>query len=231
MRLSRQGARRAKGTPLRTYFTFPNAHERRTIMAKAKSVSAKTSESTEEKKERPRATRNDRPKYEAPAGYEKQSDDVVGFWDPAIGPIHFIPTGGRLFDGSIEPHKPSALIVGKLVDATDLVTRDDEVIAAQPGEQIGVWAKPGMSAVKNLAGVKVFMYEDGELDTGKPNPMKIYEVLSRGKGKPLPVSDSRKKSKSTTHFLTTDTTIEKSAPARESGEDEDESFDTGSFDS
>lgn len=191
-------------------------------MAKAKSVAAKTTESTEPKPERQRATRSNTPKYEAPAGYEKQSDDVVGFWDPSIGPIHFIPTGARLFDGNLEAHKPSALIVGKLVDATDLVTRDDEVIAAQPGEQIGVWAKPGMSAVKNLAGVKVFMYEDGELDTGKPNPMKIYEVLSRGKGRPLPVTDSRKKSKATTHFLTTDTSVEKPQPTREPGDDSDE---------
>lgn len=191
-------------------------------MAKAKSVSAKTSESTEEKKERQRATRNDKPKYAAPAGYEKQSDDVVGFWDPAMGPIHFIPTAARLFDGNIEPAKPSALIVGKLVDAIDLVTRDDEVVAALPGEQIGVWAKPGMSAVKNLSGVKVFMFEDGEIDTGKPNPMKVYEVMSAGKGRPLAVTDSRKKSKGTTHFLTTDTSVEKPrASPREPGEDED----------
>ena len=133
---------------------------------------------------------------------------------------------------SIEEHKPSALIVGKLVDAISLITRDDEIVEALPGEQVGVWAKPGMSALKNLAGMKVFMFQDGEIDTGKPNPMKIFEVLSKGKGKPLPVTDSRKKSKASTHFLTTDTSVEK-ASQRQSGDDfdDDDSFEPGEFDS
>jgi len=196
-------------------------------MAKSKSASAKTSESTEESvQERRKATRS-APKYAAPEGYEKQSDDVVGFWDPSVGPIHFIPTAARLFDGNLEAHKPSALIVGKLVEPIALITRDDEVVEALPGEQVGVWAKPGMSALKGLAGMKVFMFEDGEIDTGKPNPMKVFEILSRGKGKPLPVTDTRKKSKASTHFLTTDTTVER-APQRESGDD---SFEPGEFDS
>jgi hypothetical protein len=200
-------------------------------MAKQKSASVKTSESTETVQERRKATRS-APKYAAPEGYEKQSDDVVGFWDPSVGPIHFIPTAARLFDGNIEEHKPSALIVGKLVDAISLITRDDEIVEALPGEQVGVWAKPGMSALKNLAGMKVFMFQDGEIDTGKPNPMKIFEVLSKGKGKPLPVTDSRKKSKASTHFLTTDTSVEK-ASQRQSGDDfdDDDSFEPGEFDS
>jgi hypothetical protein len=135
----------------------------------------------------------------APEGYQKQSTDIVGFWDPAKSEsLHFVPLEVKLFDSKIEPHKPSAIVVGKLVDAITLLAPggEDEVIEGKQGDIIGVWYKPGMSALKNLGGVKVFMYPNGEIDTGKPNAMKVFEVLSKTKGLPLHVTqDARKKSK------------------------------------
>ncbi len=135
----------------------------------------------------------------APEGYLKQSTDILGFWDPdKTESIHFIPLEVKLFDSQIEPHKPSAIVVGKLVDATTLKAPggEDEIVEGKPGDIIGVWYKPGMSAIKNLGGVKVFMYPNGEVDTGKPNPMKLFEVLAKTKGSELAVTqDFRDKSK------------------------------------
>jgi len=136
------------------------------------------------------------PKYAAPEGYTKQTDDVAGFWLPTTGPLHFIPKEVRLSDSKIDEAKPSCLVIGELVDATELTVGDGEMVAGKPGDPIGVWYKPGMSALKELAGVKVFMFEDGELDTGKPSKMKLYEVTAAKKGGKLQVvADNRKKSR------------------------------------
>jgi len=143
------------------------------------------------------------PSVPVPDGYAKQSTDIIGFWDPDITPgkttaIHFIPLEVKLFDSRIEPNKPSAIVVGKLVDAIAMSAPggEDEVVECKAGDIVGVWYKPGMSAIKQLAGVKVFMYPTGTLDTGKPNPMVTYDVLSKTKGSDLHVTqDGRKKSR------------------------------------
>jgi hypothetical protein len=89
---------------------------------------------------------------------------------------------------------------------------EDEVVECKRGDIIGVWYKPGMSAIKQLGGVKVFLYPTGEIDTGKPNPMKTYDVLSRTKGTELQVSqDGRKESR---HVSTTFTGGARSADAK-----------------
>jgi hypothetical protein len=139
-----------------------------------------------------------------PSGYQKQSTDIVGFWDQESSPaIHFIPLEAKVFDSQLDKSKPSTLVIGKLVDACALTTSDDEAITGQPGELIGVWFKPGMAALKDLAGVKVFMYGTGEIDTGKPNPMKTYDVHSTGKGNRLVVTDDKRdKSRGVNTLLT-----------------------------
>lgn len=149
------------------------------------------------------------PKHVAPAGYEEQSMDVVGFWNPeGEDPLHFIPMYARLFDSQVEPQKISALIVGAVVDPILVVTSREEHVRAEKGELIGVWAKPGMSAIRELGGEPVFMYQDGELDVGKPNPMKTFKVMSKKRGTPLPVTgDFRKKSKRASSFLIPDSQI------------------------
>lgn len=143
------------------------------------------------------------PKVAAPQGYEKQSTDIIGFWDPDIiagenTPIHFTPLEVKLFDSRLDSRKPSAIIVGKLIDPIPMSAPggEDEVVECKRGDIVGVWYKPGMSAIKQLAGVGVFMYPTGEIDTGKPNPMVTYEVKSKHKGTELHVSlDGRKDSK------------------------------------
>lgn len=136
---------------------------------------------------------------QAPAGYQKQATDIVGFWNPdKAEAIHFVPLEVKLSDSKLEKHKTSALVVGKLVDAILLQApgEEDDVVQGKVGDIVGVWYKPGMSAIKQLAGVKVYMYMTGELDTGKPNPMKTYDVLAQTKGAELHVTqDNRKTSK------------------------------------
>jgi hypothetical protein len=140
---------------------------------------------------------------QAPEGYAKQSTDLIGFWNPdvvagKITAVHFIPLEVKLFDSKLEPSKVSTIIVGKLVDAVPLSAPggEDEVVEGAPGDIIGIWYKPGMSALKTLGNVKVFMYPTGEIETGKPNPMKTYDCLAKTKGGELHVTqDGRKKSR------------------------------------
>lgn len=133
--------------------------------------------------------------YNAPEGYQKRTDDVVGFWAPEFGPIHFIPQEASVSDSKLEPAKQSGLIRGTLVDECTLLNADGENVLGKPGDKVGVWAKPGMRPLRNLSGVKVFMYASGEKDTGKPNAMQLFEVCSAQEGDPLSVDDRRKLSR------------------------------------
>lgn len=167
----------------------------------AKNSAAKKHHSEEaspndETQERPKALR---PVTAAPAGYKKQTTELVGFWDPETsGPLHAIPLYIIVADSNIEPEKPSTLVFMQVVDTITVLApgEDGEVLDAKPGELVGVWAKPGMVALKNLAGVKVYMAYAGEKDTGKPNPMKLFDIFSEKKGGVLKIeTDRRDKSK------------------------------------
>jgi len=135
--------------------------------------------------------------FQIPEGYVERSGDLVGTWDDELSPaIHFIPLEIKLFDSKQEAEKPSVLIVGELFDDAPLIDRDKNEVDGRKGDLIGVWAKPGMRGILGLQGVPVFMFEEGELDTGKQNPMKLFKCHSRVKGKRLQVSeDFRDKSK------------------------------------
>jgi hypothetical protein len=133
--------------------------------------------------------------YQAPEGYQKRTDDVVGFWAPEFGPIHFIPREASVSDSKLEPAKQSGLIRGILVDECTLINSDGEQVTGNAGDLVGVWAKPGMRSLKNLSGVKVFMYASGEKDVGKVNAMQLFEVCSAQEGDPLSVDDRRKQSR------------------------------------
>lgn len=136
------------------------------------------------------------PKYAVPQGLQKQTDNVEGFWNPDKGPIDFIPREVRLSDSQIDPKKPSCLIIGELLEPCELTLAENEPVDGAKGDKVGVWYKPGMSAIKVLGGERVFMFEDGTQDTGKPSPMKLYEVFSAKKGKTLQVvADNRKESR------------------------------------
>jgi len=147
---------------------------------------------TETKKAAPKGPQ----RFNAPAGYAEQTGDITGFWDDSLSPtIHFIPVEVRAFDSQLDKNKPSMLVIGKLVDAIPLSSgKTGKTVEGKPGELVGVWAKPGMRNLKNLAGVRVFMYDSGEtLATGKVNPMRVYKVLSKDKGAELLVTDDKRK--------------------------------------
>lgn len=140
---------------------------------------------------------SDRAPVTRPEGFKKVSLDVVGFWSPDLGPIYFIPQEATVSDSKLEPKKQSGLIRGVLVQACDaLLNSDGEIVHGEPGDRVGVWAKPGMKELKELGGCQVFMFADGEKDTGKPNAMALFDIsTSDGRmGDPLPVEDKRTQS-------------------------------------
>lgn len=144
--------------------------------------------------------------------YKKRGVDLKGFWNPDLGPIHCIPRAAKLFDGNIDETKPSTLLIVELVEPCEAVvakSEDDpdetEHVATQTGDQVGVWGKPGMAAIKTLCGVPVLIeYErdsKGQVVTKKMkkkgvNPMKCFNVLSEtNPNKLIPViEDTRIKS-------------------------------------
>lgn len=155
-----------------------------------------TSQTETQKQTPPAQTQNQagRP----PAGYVEESGDIVGFWDPEQAPIHFVPRTVRLFDSTIDASKPGALLFGELIDPTIVNTPGEDSVPAQAkkGDMVGIWLKPGMKALAQLGGVPVYMLQDGELDTGKPNPMKTFKILRKARGTALIVeADYRVRSK------------------------------------
>jgi len=130
-----------------------------------------------------------------PEGYKKRTTELVGFWNMEKGAVHFVPKMARVFDSDIEPSKPSILLIGDSVGSNPILDKEGVEKTASDGQPIGIWYKPGMNAVKDLMGVKVFMYLTGEQDTGKPNPMKTFDVLSKSDGQTLFITeDYRRKS-------------------------------------
>src|ERR671922_1693571 len=108
-------------------------------MAKVKAKRNVNSETVENGSE----SQKDTPKYQAPEGYVDQSSDLVGFWNPAEGPLHFIPRSAKLVDSQLDKTKVSILIVGELMQPTDLTAADGDMsVHAKRGDLVGVWGKP-----------------------------------------------------------------------------------------
>jgi hypothetical protein len=170
-----------------------------------------------------------RQSYAMPEGYEKKTSDLAGFWNQDQGPIHFIPRSARAFDNKTDTMKTSILILGESVGQNPVINQDDERFDCKAGEMIGVWYKPGMVALKDLADVKVFMFVSGEKDTGKPNPMTTYEVGTppKARGTMLYITeDFRKKSLHTSLPFPTKGAAKHAAP-NGAAEDDDENFGGG----
>ena len=139
----------------------------------------------------------------APKGYEKKNTDVKGYWTEDE-PIHFIPRGVKLLDGNIDKDKPTAIIVGELVERAIISVKDEDPIEGAVGDIVGVWYKPGMRDIALCAGLKVWLDQDLDDDgvqrtkkMKKGNPMKLYTVTS-APGKPvrIPITeDTRKESR------------------------------------
>lgn len=118
-----------------------------------------------------------------PEGFGSISDDLDGFWDPESGPILVRPLYAKLSDSKLDSLKTSTLIFCDLVDASPLIDRDKDVIKGEPGDLVGIWGKPGMSAIRECCGVVTYLELTGEVDTGKKNPMKTFEVSTKDKKK------------------------------------------------
>jgi hypothetical protein len=138
----------------------------------------------------------------APEGFVTQSDDVVGYWNPEEAPIRCIPRTAKIFDGNIEKSKPSILLIVQLTAPCIVNLKKEEgesegeKVIAKVGDMVGIWGKPGMRAIRDLGGVEVWIRLSGEKDTGKPNPMKLFDVKASAKGSRIVVTDdSRKESK------------------------------------
>lgn len=144
----------------------------------------------------------DIPVFTRPEGYQVQTSDVVGFWDgDRKYPIHFIPETATLHDSDLDKTKVSILLKGRLVEPCQVYLGDD-IIEADIGDMVGVWAKPGMKSIRDLGGEKVWMIYTGTKEVDKPSPMKTFEVTSVKKGYPIPVvGDYRDKSRNVRHLL------------------------------
>lgn len=160
--------------------------------------------SKEEAKKAPKINTND--------GYGKVHQvDPVGYWNEEDGAVYFTPTSYKVFDGNIEKAKPAVLIMGTLTQASPLYTggekNDDyEPFMGKEGDFIAVWGKPGMGALKDKSGTAVKMWQEGEKDTKKPNPMKLYKVATKGGYTPKELAlseDTRNKSFGVKCFLET----------------------------
>jgi hypothetical protein len=164
-----------------------------------------------------------RQQYAMPEGYEKKTVDLVGFWNQDAGPLHFIPRSARAFDNKVEKSKHSILIMGESVGTNPVINADEERFECKAGDVIGVWYKPGMVAVKDLADVRVFMFASGEKDTGKPNPMTTYEVGSAKNGTTLYITEDFRK---TSLYTALPFETKGSAKRAQNGatEDDDEDF-------
>lgn len=141
------------------------------------------------------------PASDPPEGFERRTTDVAGFYDGESS-LRFIPIEVKAFDGNQDEAKPSCLIIAKLAQAANLRSKDNDgneiTVKAKTGDMVGIWYKPGMRDIVDCGGVEVFIRPGGEKDVGKQQPMKVFEIFTRGsqKGAALLVTtDQREESK------------------------------------
>lgn len=132
--------------------------------------------------------------------YEDKTEDMIGYWNEDAGPIHCIPRYAVLFDNKVEPRNASILIFATLLDPANLLKKEDDektAFVGKPGDQIGIFAKPGMRRIGKLRDCKCLIQRDPtkDKDTGKPQPMKYFKVTNpkNSAEKPLQVMDDRRK--------------------------------------
>ena len=132
--------------------------------------------------------------------YEDKTEDMVGYWNEDGGPIHCIPRYAVLFDNKVEPRNASILIFATLLDPANLLKKEDDektAFVGKPGDQIGIFAKPGMRRIAKLRDCKCLIQRDPtkDKDTGKPQPMKYFKVTNpkNSNEKQLQVMDDRRK--------------------------------------
>ena len=165
-----------------------------------------------------------------PEGFEQVSGDIVAYWEPASpgkgtgskeaakdpkfwtseahgfrpgsGPILFEPIDCVLSDSKLEDTKTSTLLFGKLLKPAVLrsAVEDEGFKRFEAGSLIGIWTKPGMKPLQQLAGAQVWMRNGQEVnqqlvyfkDIGKPSPMVQFDIRHKGTGRKLPVREDRR---------------------------------------
>lgn len=139
-------------------------------------------------------------KAELPKGYQLQSMDIVGYYDPIItGTVEMIPQQAILLDGNIESRKTSILIFAELLEPCKLKSSDKdvrdagEVVEGKKGDIIGIWGKYGMKDLRNCADVATFMAPNGHKDVGRPKPMDLFKVGTKTKGTLIPIVEDKRK--------------------------------------
>lgn len=131
--------------------------------------------------------------------FQTISNDVEGFWTGS-GHITFVPMHAHLCDNGADKTKASTLIIGKLVEASEL-SAENELVECEAGALVGVWYSPGMRPVLQCAGVTTRIMRDETKDKkleGRPTPMKGFDVATKGgkRGSQLTVlEDYRKQSR------------------------------------
>jgi hypothetical protein len=191
-----------------------------------------------------------------PEGFSQASGDIVGYWEPASPgkdpkgknnndpkfwyreeygfrggspPILFTPIDVVLSDSKLEAKKTSTLLFGRLERECLLRSAvDDEGYKKfAKGSLIGVWTKPGMRPLQNLAGAIVWMRNGVKIndnivlfkDVDKPSPMVQFDIRNEKLGGKLPVrEDRRKESLPDTERAERDQRASKAAAARAAAE-------------
>ena len=130
-------------------------------------------------------------------GLVVQADDIAGYWDPDKSEIRCIPRSVKLFDNTQDKTRASALIYCEATTKCLVKNRDDDGNAkyrvVEKGTMVGIWYKPGMRPLENMAGVEVHIKKtDKTVDTGKALPMVIFEVKGSAERKPIPVTEDRR---------------------------------------
>lgn len=139
-----------------------------------------------------------------PDGFGSISDDIEGFWDiERCSTIVVKPLYAKLSDSKLDPEKTSTLIFCELLRPCELVDRDKDGVKGEAGDLIGIWAKPGMRAIRDCCGIPTYLALTGEVDTGKPNPMKTFEVATKDKkkGGRIPIEEDNRRDSTQLSFL------------------------------
>src|SRR5271157_479478 len=139
------------------------------------------------------------PKFEMPKGFQNQSVDIIGYYDPEItGMIQMVPREAILMDGNIDERKTSILIMAELIEPCRLKPADKdareakEIVEGKKGDIVGIWGKYGMKGLRMCAGVSVVMYPNGKKDVGKPKPMDLFAIGSKGTGTLIPILEDKR---------------------------------------
>lgn len=147
------------------------------------------------------------PKFSVPEGYSKNSvsGDIVAFWDDEVAGIEAVFKAYKLFDNDQNTEQVSTLFICELLSPLQGAYKKEKgkdkpkvPVQTKKGDLVGVWGSAGMRDLVNMGGVPLFMYQDGEKDTGKKSPMKLYHIHPKeddAKGSRLQcLEDGRKES-------------------------------------